>query len=133
MTWTRDSAGSGLVMHEHETSLDSEWHASSDSDRRGEGSSSRSVGVEGRRRGLGPRASLAVRRLLGVAIAVLGSYGIYHVVFATDLFAPVLANAASLKEGIDWVVEDPKRSWAALAVLVIPHIGLYYLLFEDQR
>ena len=86
-----------------------------------------------RRRGLSPRASLTVRRLLALSIAVGIAYGIFHVVFRTDILDPVLAYAGPLKNGIDWVLEDPKRAWAALAVLVIPHIGMYYLLFEDRK
>jgi hypothetical protein len=45
----------------------------------------------------------------------------------------VLAYAELVKDGITWVIEDPKRAWMAFAVLVIPHIGLYYLLFEDRK
>lgn len=85
------------------------------------------------RRGLSPRASLTVRRLLALSIAVSIACGIFHVVFRTDVLDPVLAYTGPLKTGIDWVLEDPKRAWAALAVLVIPHIGMYYLLFEDRK
>lgn len=86
-----------------------------------------------RRRGLSPRASLTLRRLLAFSIAVGIAYGIFHVVFRTDVLDPVLAYAGPLKNGIDWVLEDPNRAWATLAVLVIPHIGMYYLLFEDRK
>ncbi|MDO5865121.1 MULTISPECIES: hypothetical protein [Paenarthrobacter] len=66
-------------------------------------------------------------------IALGMAYGIFHVVFRTDILAPVLAYAEPVKYGIDWVIEDPKRAWMAFAGLVIPHIGLYYLLFEDRK
>lgn len=109
-------------MYEQETGLESEAQSGHD----------QHSGQE-RHRGLSPRASLTVRRLLAVSIAVGLAYGIFHVVFRTDVLDPVLAYAEPLKNGIDWVIEDPKRAWAALAVIVIPHIGMYYLLFEDRK
>lgn len=85
------------------------------------------------RRGMSPRAQLTIRRILALAIALGMAYGIFHVVFRTDVLAPVLAYAEPIKDGITWVIEDPKRAWLAFPVLVIPHIGLYYLLFEDRK
>ncbi|WP_434598375.1 hypothetical protein [Streptomyces sp. A5-4] len=49
------------------------------------------------------------------------------------MLAPLLAYVGPVKDFIGWVVEDPGRAWIALAALVIPHIGLYYLLFEDRK
>lgn len=109
-------------MNEQETELEPEAQSGHD----------QNSGQE-RRRGLSPRASLIVRRLLALSIAVGIGYGIFHVIFRTDVLDPVLAYAEPLKNGIDWVLEDPRRAWAALAVLVIPHIGMYYLLFEDRK
>lgn len=86
-----------------------------------------------RRSRLNPRTSLFVRRGIGLAIALGLAYGIFHVVFRTDVLAPVLAHVGPVKDFIGWVVEDPGRAWIALAALVIPHIGLYYLLFEDRK
>jgi hypothetical protein len=85
------------------------------------------------RRGLSPRASLTMRRLLALSIAVGIACGTFQVVFRADILGPVLAYAEPLKNGVDWLLEDPKRAWAALAVLVVPHIGMYYLLFEDRK
>lgn len=87
----------------------------------------------GRRRELNPRAGLFIRRLIGLAIAVGLAYGIFHVVFRTDVLAPVLAYAEPVRNGIDWVLADPTRAWGALAAIVIPHIGAYYMLFEDRK
>ncbi|MFF8914195.1 hypothetical protein ACF08M_12925 [Streptomyces sp. NPDC015032] len=87
----------------------------------------------GRRRGIGPRAALLVRRGIGLAIALGMAYGIFHIVFLGGVLAPVLAYVGPVKDFIGWVVEDPGRAWIALAALVIPHIGLYYLLFEDRK
>ncbi|MFJ5724743.1 hypothetical protein [Streptomyces sp. NPDC093149] len=61
------------------------------------------------------------------------AYGIFHVIFRTEVLAPVLAYVGSVKDFIGWVVEDPGRAWIVLAAFVIPHIGLYYLLFEDRK
>ncbi|MFJ2420212.1 hypothetical protein [Streptomyces brevispora] len=86
-----------------------------------------------RRRRINPRAGLLVRRGIGLAIALGMAYGIFHVIFRTEVFAPVLTYVGPVKDFIGWVVEDPGRAWIALAALVIPHIGLYYLLFEDRK
>ncbi|MFD7853444.1 hypothetical protein ACFV6B_03995 [Streptomyces microflavus] len=61
------------------------------------------------------------------------AYGIFHITFRTEVLSSVPAYAGPVKEVIGWVVEDPGRAWIALAALVIPHIGLYYLLFEDRK
>ena len=61
------------------------------------------------------------------------AYGIFHIIFRTEVFAPVLAYVGPVKDFIGWVVEDPGRAWIALAALVIPRIGLYYLLFEGRK
>ncbi|MDW6057976.1 hypothetical protein SAZ11_07725 [Streptomyces sp. FXJ1.4098] len=87
----------------------------------------------GRRRRIGPRSALFVRRGIGLTIALGMAYGIFHIIFRTEVFAPVLAYVGPVKDFIGWVVEDPGRAWIALAALVIPHIGLYYLLFEDRK
>ncbi|WP_433855096.1 hypothetical protein [Streptomyces kronopolitis] len=87
----------------------------------------------GRRRRISPHSVLFVRRGTGLAIALGMAYGIFHVVFRTDALAPVLAHVGPVKDFIGWVVEDPGRAWIALAALVIPHIGLYYLPFEDRK
>lgn len=87
----------------------------------------------GRRRRISPRFALFLRRGIGLAIALGMAYGIFHVIFRTEVLAPVLAYVGPVKDFIDWVIEDPGRAWIALAALVIPHIGLYYLLFEDRK
>lgn len=61
------------------------------------------------------------------------AYGIFRIIFRTEVFAPVLTYVRPVKDFIGWVVEDPGRAWIALAALVIPHIGLYCLLFEDRK
>ncbi|WP_158819124.1 MULTISPECIES: hypothetical protein [Streptomyces] len=86
-----------------------------------------------RRRGISPRAALLVRRGIGLAIALGMAYMIFHVIFRTGVLVPVLAYVGPIKDFIGWVAEDPRRAWIALAALVIPHIGLYYLLFEDRK
>lgn len=80
-----------------------------------------------------PLASLVVRRSLGIAVALGMAYGVFHVVFRTDILAPALAYVGPAKDGIDWVLADPARAWMALAALAIPHIGAYYFFFEDRR
>lgn len=77
--------------------------------------------------------SMAVRRPIGVALALAMAYGVFHVVFRTDVLAPALAYVQPAKDGINWVLADPRRAWVALAALAIPHIGAYYLFFEDRR
>lgn len=94
---------------------------------------SQSSTTAGRRRRIGPRSALFVRRGIGLAIALGMAYGIFHIIFRTEVLAPVLAYVGPVKDFIGWVVEDPGRAWIALAALVIPHIGLYYLLFEDRK
>ncbi|MFF8902615.1 hypothetical protein ACF082_34675 [Streptomyces lydicus] len=74
-----------------------------------------------------------VRRGIGLAIALGVAYGIFHVIFRAEVLARVLAYVGPVKDFIGWVVEDPGRAWIVLAALVIPHIGLYYLLFEDRE
>ncbi|WP_329142732.1 hypothetical protein OIU91_03935 [Streptomyces sp. NBC_01456] len=87
----------------------------------------------GRRRRISPRSVLFVRRGTGLAIALGMAYGIFHVIFRTEVLTPALAYVGPVKDFIGWVVEGPGRAWIALAALVIPHIGLYYLLFEDRK
>ncbi|GHB82340.1 hypothetical protein GCM10010306_091150 [Streptomyces umbrinus] len=87
----------------------------------------------GRRRWIGPRCTLFVRRGIGLAIALGVAHGIFHIIFRTEVLAPVLAYVGPVKDFTGWVVEVPGRAWIALAALVIPHIGLYYLLFEDRK
>ncbi|MGW3197170.1 hypothetical protein ACWDBD_21780 [Streptomyces sp. NPDC001118] len=94
---------------------------------------SQSSTTAGRRRPISPRSALFVRRGTGLAIALGMAYGIFHVIFRTEVLAPVLAYVGPVRDFISWVVEDPGRAWVALAALVIPHIGLYYLLFEDRK
>ena len=78
-------------------------------------------------------SSPIIRRFIGVLLALGMAYGVFHVVFRTDLLGPVIAQIGPIRDGIDWVLADPSRAWMALAVLVIPHIGAYYLFFEDHR
>lgn len=78
-------------------------------------------------------AALAIRRTLGLSIALGMAYGVFYIVFRSDVLAPTLVYVEPVKHGIAWVLEDPRRAWMALAALVIPHIGAYYLLFEDRR
>lgn len=92
-----------------------------------------SLGAVERHRGMSPRAALLLRRGLGLAIALGIAYGIFHVIFRTEVLAPMLAYAEPVKDAVGWVTEDPKRAWGALAAIVIPHIGLYYMLFEDRK
>lgn len=75
---------------------------------------------------------LAARRLIGVGVLVGMAVGLYWAIFCAELLAPVLAYVGPARDLIDWVAADPKRAWGALAVLVIPHIGLYYMLFDDR-
>lgn len=118
-------------MYEHETDLEPEAQARPHE--YDQGAWNESAGERQRIRGLSPRASLAVRRSIGLAIALAMAYGIFHIVFRTDVLAPVLAYAEPVKDGVDWVLEDPRRAWMALAALAIPHIGAYYFFFEDRR
>lgn len=78
-------------------------------------------------------SALAIRRLIGVGVLAGMALGFYWVIFRTALLAPVLAYVGPARDLIDWVAADPMRAWGALAVLVIPHIGLYYLLFDDKN
>lgn len=61
------------------------------------------------------------------------AYDIFHIIFRTQVFAPVLAYVGPVKDFIGWMVEEPGRAWITLAALVIPHVGLHYLIFEDQK
>jgi len=76
---------------------------------------------------------LAVRRVIGVGALAGMALGLYWIVFRTDLLTPVLAYVGPTRDLIAWVAADPMRAWGALAVLLIPHIGLYYLLFDDRN
>lgn len=91
------------------------------------------AGPRGTRRGINPHKALRIRRLIGVTIMLLVVYAIFHVIYFTDLLEPVLAYTGPIKDGIDWVMADPTRAWTALAVLIIPHIGLYYFIFDDGK
>lgn len=71
--------------------------------------------------------------MLGLAVALGIAYGIFHLLFRTDVLAPLLAYVEPAKDGIAWVADDPKRAWMALAVIAIPHIGAYYMFFEDRK
>lgn len=84
------------------------------------------------RRGISPRRALLIRRLIGMGIMLAVAYAVFHVIFLTNLLDPLLVYAEPVKAGIAWVMEDPMRAWGALAVIIIPHISLYYLLFDDR-
>lgn len=75
---------------------------------------------------------LRPRRVLGLLLMLAMAYGVFHLVFLTDLLDPVLAHTDQIRRGVDWVTEDPSRVVVALAAFALPHIGLYYLLFEDR-
>ncbi|WP_181273665.1 hypothetical protein [Brevibacterium oceani] len=79
------------------------------------------------------RSGTFVRRLIAFGIMLAFAYGVFHVVFLTDLLDPLLAYAEPVKDGVAWVAEDPKRAWVALAAIIVPHIGLYYMIFEDRK
>lgn len=79
------------------------------------------------------RVRLRVRRLLALAVMAAMVYGLYFLVFRTTLAAPVLAHAGPVRDGVEWIIADPSRAWIALTVLAIPHLGLYMLLFGDNR
>ena len=79
------------------------------------------------------RAALRPRRLLGVAFMLAVAYGVFHLIFRTDVLDPVLAAVGPVQEGIEWVRADPSRAIVALCVVIFPHIGLYVLLFENHR
>ncbi|KAB7839516.1 hypothetical protein [Streptomyces mobaraensis] len=83
----------------------------------------------GRRLRISPRSVLFIRRGIGLAIAP----GMAYSIFRADVLAPVLTYVRPVKGFIGWVVEDPGRARIALAAFVIPHVGLYYLLFEDRK
>lgn len=87
----------------------------------------------GRRWRIIPRSALFVRHGTGLAIALGMAYGIFHVIFRTEVLTPAPAYVRPVKDCIGWAVEDPGRAWTPLAALVVPHIGLYYLLFEDRK
>lgn len=78
------------------------------------------------------RSGLLVRRLVGLGLILGIAYAVFHVVFLTDLLAPLLAYAAPIEQGIAWVAEDPMRAWIALAAIIVPHIGVYYMIFENK-
>lgn len=81
--------------------------------------------------------SLRKRRLIVTGVLLLLSLGLISLFLFTDLFdpltKPLLAQMKPVQQGIDWVLADPKRAWAALAVAIIPHVGLYFMIFEDRR
>lgn len=77
-------------------------------------------------------APIGIRRIVGITLMGLMAFTIFHVTFRTDVLDPLLALVGPAREGVDWVLEDPKRAWGAAAVIVVPHIGLYYMLFEDR-
>lgn len=78
------------------------------------------------------REPLFIRRTIGVALISAFAFGVFHIVFQTDLLNPLWAQAQPVADFIDWVKDDPRRAWVAAAGLVIPHIGLYYMLFDDN-
>ncbi|WP_327357866.1 hypothetical protein [Streptomyces sp. NBC_01304] len=92
-----------------------------------------SSAATGRRRRISSRSALFVRRGIALALALGMAYGIYHIIFRTEVLAPALAHVGPVKNFIGWVIEDPRRAWIVLAALVIPHIGLYYSLFEERK
>lgn len=77
--------------------------------------------------------ALRIRRTIGLLLIAGFSYAAYHVVFHTQLLEPMLAQVVPVQGLLEWVVADPHRTWMAAAVLVIPHIGLHFLLFDDRN
>lgn len=72
-----------------------------------------------------------LRRTIGVLFLAGVAFGIYYVVFLTDLLDPVLAYAQPIKDGIEWVAEEPSRLFAAAAGILLPHIGLFFWINEN--
>lgn len=79
------------------------------------------------------RAALRPRRLVGVAFMLAVAYGVFHLIFRTDVLDPVLEAVGPVREGIEWVQADPSRAIVALGVVIFPHLALYVLLFENHR
>lgn len=75
-----------------------------------------------------------LRRRRGVALCfIIGlAYGIFHLVFRTDVLDPVVATVAPLGDLVDSVAADPTRAWVALGSIVIPLVGTYVMLFEND-
>lgn len=76
--------------------------------------------------------SMALRRTIGLTLTAAMAFGVYWVVFHTSIAEPVFALVTPIQDGIDWVMADPKRAWLAAAGVIIPHIGMYYLFFENR-
>jgi hypothetical protein len=80
------------------------------------------------------RGFFILRRIIGLALMAVMFGGIYFLVFRSGLLTPLFTELfPQLADRIAWVVADPKRTMISLAVLLIPHIGLYYALFENRR
>lgn len=79
------------------------------------------------------RSPLLIRRTIGVGLILAFAFGVFHVIFQTDLLALLLDQAEPATDAIAWVKEDPKRAWGALAAVIIPHLGLYFAIFDDRN
>jgi|SRR5699024_4872969 len=89
--------------------------------------------TKSRSRSTGGRGgSLALRRTVGITLMAGMAFAIYWIIFHTTIAEPVLALISPMQDGVDWILEDPSRAWMAVAAIVIPHIGMYYLIFEDR-
>lgn len=73
-----------------------------------------------------------VRRSIGIALMAIMCAGVYWLIFHTSVLAPVFELAAPIEDGINWIIADPQRAWMGAALVVIPHIGLYYMFFEER-
>lgn len=72
------------------------------------------------------------RRGIAAFIILVVPLLLWYLIAHTDVVTPLLESAAPIQEGVDWVLADPQRALMALAVLIIPNLGLYFFIFEDR-
>lgn len=83
-----------------------------------------------------PRRRLAkhVRnRIIGAIVLLALAYALFHLLFFTDVAAPLLAYAAPVHGFVEWVKEDPTRLLVTLATFFLGNMTLYVLIFGEPR
>lgn len=84
------------------------------------------------------RRGLRVRRLVGVAILLVFVWGFIWLAFFSGLADPVAAAAAPFLDKTAALINDPLGiDWGgklvAVALVVIPHMGLLLFILDDYR
>lgn len=73
-----------------------------------------------------------IRRTIGLMLILAIAFGLYYLIFVSDVLQPLMIYAAPVESFLGWVKEDPSRLMMSAAAFIIPHLGLYFALFGDD-